>query len=278
MEKEEATPCQAHSPPQIPQRPASQLLGSVHLDLRCGAFWKMKREPVAIFIPQNLRTSPSSGQATPNSLLRLPQLLACHSGAAFEGSGDGMCFPQSFQVQLRCWPSTCIIQSFISFTEVMSLILNRRFFVRYLGFLMAGGSLQFISYAAEQKQLITIAWFVPASMSVSIQERLGFTESALPDDSTRKDSRSPAAIYIVAGTVVLATLCETLLKIYKDWRYGGIVIKRNGKGELELSNVPNVDSGTIIIDQGNNVKIIFREKERPSAKELMDSISILMKP
>ena len=82
MEKEEATPCQAHSPPQNPQRPASQLLGSVHLDLRCGAFWKMKREPVAIFIPQNLRTSPSSGQATPNSLLRLPQLLACHSGAA----------------------------------------------------------------------------------------------------------------------------------------------------------------------------------------------------
>jgi len=86
MEKEDATPCQAHSPPQIPQRPASQLLGSVHFDLRCGAFWKMKREPVAIFFPQNLRTSPSSGQATPNSLLRLPQLLACHSGAAFEGS------------------------------------------------------------------------------------------------------------------------------------------------------------------------------------------------
>jgi len=188
-----------------------------------------------------------------------------------------MCVPQSFKVLLRYWPSTCIIQGSLSFTEVMSMILNRRLLVRYLGFLMAGGSLQFRSFAVEQKQLITIAWYVPASMSVSIQESLGFTESAIPDESTRKDSRSPAAIYIVAGTVALATLCETLLKMYRDWRYGGIFIKRNRKGELELSSVPNVDSGTIIIDQGNNVKIIFREKERPSAKELMDSISILMK-
>ena len=142
---------------------------------------------------------------------------------------------------------------------------------------MAGGSLQFISFAAEQKQLITITWYVPASMSVSIQETLGLTESAIPDESTRQDSRSPAAIYIVAGPVALATLCETLLKIYKDWRYGGILIKRNRKGELELSNVPNVDSGTLIINQGNDVKIIFREKERPSIKELMDSISGLMR-
>ena len=159
----------------------------------------------------------------------------------------------------------------------MSLILNRRLFVRCVGIIMAGGSLQFISFAAEQKQLITITWYVPASMSVSIQETLGLTESAIPDESTRQDSRSPAAIYIVAGPVALATLCETLLKIYKDWRYGGILIKRNRKGELELSNVPNVDSGTLIINQGNDVKIIFREKERPSIKELMDSISGLMR-
>jgi hypothetical protein len=33
------------------------------------------------------RTSPSNGQATTSSQLRHPKLLACHSGAAFEGSG-----------------------------------------------------------------------------------------------------------------------------------------------------------------------------------------------
>ena len=163
-----------------------------------------------------------------------------------------------------------------SFTEAMSLVLNRRLFVRYFSFLMAGWSFQFISFAAEQKQLIAITWYVPASMSVSIQEMLGTTESAIPDESTRKYSRSPAAFYIVAGTVALANLCETLLKVYKNWRYGGIVIKRNRKGELELSNAPNVDSGTIIIDQGNNVKTVFREQERPGIKELMDSIKSLL--
>jgi hypothetical protein len=159
----------------------------------------------------------------------------------------------------------------------MSLILNRRLFVRYVGFLMAGGSLQFISFAAEQKQLVTIKWLVPASMSVSIQERLGFQDSAYPVESARRDSRSPAAIYIVAGTVALTTLCETLVKIYKDWKFGGILIKRNRNGDLELSSVPNVDSGTIIIDQGDNVKIVLREKERPRIKELIDSVGSLIR-
>jgi hypothetical protein len=36
---------------------------------------------------RHLRTSPSSGQAANNSLLRHLRLPACHSGAAFEGSG-----------------------------------------------------------------------------------------------------------------------------------------------------------------------------------------------
>jgi hypothetical protein len=34
----------------------------------------------------DLRTGPLSGQAAVSSLLRHPSLLACHSGAAFEGS------------------------------------------------------------------------------------------------------------------------------------------------------------------------------------------------
>jgi hypothetical protein len=83
MEKAEATQGRDHSPSQHPQRRESQLLGSVYFDWRCVAFWKVRSVPLAIFIPQSLRTSPSSGQATPSSLLRDPQLPACHSGAAF---------------------------------------------------------------------------------------------------------------------------------------------------------------------------------------------------
>jgi len=37
-----------------------------------------------------LRTSPSSGQATTRNLLRNPKLVACHSGAAFEGLTDSL--------------------------------------------------------------------------------------------------------------------------------------------------------------------------------------------
>jgi len=65
MDKAEATPDRDHSPSQHPQRRESQLRGSVYFDWRCVAFWKVRSVPLAIFIPQSLRSSPSSGQATP---------------------------------------------------------------------------------------------------------------------------------------------------------------------------------------------------------------------
>ena len=45
----------------------------------------MRRHADVVYGEATLLTSPSSGQATTNSLLRHPRLPACHSGAAFEG-------------------------------------------------------------------------------------------------------------------------------------------------------------------------------------------------
>ena len=93
MDKAEATPGRDHSPSQHPQRPESQLLGSVHFDWRCVAFWKVRSVPLAISIPQSLRTSPSSGQATLSSL---PATQGQRSKdredrAGTSGSGDQAC-------------------------------------------------------------------------------------------------------------------------------------------------------------------------------------------
>ncbi len=44
------------------------------------------RSAVVAFGEATLRTCPSSGQATKSSPLRLPRLLACHSGAALAGA------------------------------------------------------------------------------------------------------------------------------------------------------------------------------------------------
>ena len=131
--------------------------------------------------------------------------------------------------------------------------------------------------AAQQAQSATIEWYVPNEQSVDIQESLEFKGQAIPDESTREDDRSPALIYILVGAVALGTLAETLLKVYKDWKYGGIIVTKDKKGKLLIKSEPSLDRGTIIIDQGKEPKIIFKEKDEPKYKELMDALSALEK-
>jgi hypothetical protein len=77
--------------------------------------------------------------------------------------------------------------------------------------------------------------------------------------------------------VALGVLAKTLLDIYKDLKYGGIIIRRNKKGELLIENDPRLDHGTIIVDQGKEVKVIFKEKDQPQAKDLIDALAPLVK-
>ena len=82
----------------------------------------------------------------------------------------------------------------------------------------------FLPVAVGQEKLTPYIRYVPARKSVDIQKSLGFTGSAIPDKTTNDDSRSPAAIYIIAGSVALNTLSETVLKFYKNWKYGGMIL------------------------------------------------------
>lgn len=131
--------------------------------------------------------------------------------------------------------------------------------------------------SAKQEQAVTIKWYVPNEQSVDIQESLEFKGQAIPDESTREDDRSPALIYILVGAVALGTLAETLLNVYKDWKYGGIIVTKDKKGKLLIKSEPSLDRGTIIVDQGKEPKIIFKEKDEPKYKELMDALSALEK-
>jgi hypothetical protein len=141
---------------------------------------------------------------------------------------------------------------------------------------MLGDSIFLGSSAVGGEQLVPIIWYVPAERTISIQASLGLSGSAIPDVTTVDNSRSPAAIYILAGSVALGTLCETLLNVYKNWKYGGVLIRRDKKGRLELVNAPQIENGTIIVDQGNNVKVILGEKDKPDLSVLMNSLKVLI--
>jgi hypothetical protein len=156
-------------------------------------------------------------------------------------------------------------------------IIKRREFLGGLALAVFSSPFLSVLASAKQEQAVTIKWYVPNEQSVDIQESLEFKGQAIPDKSTQEDDRSPALIYILVGAVALGTLAETLLKVYKDWKYGGIIVSKDKKGKLLIKSEPILDRGTIIVDQGKEPKIIFKEKDEPKYKELMDALSALEK-
>ena len=77
--------------------------------------------------------------------------------------------------------------------------------------------------------------------------------------------------------VTLGSVAKTVLDIYKDAKYGGVIIRRDEKGELLIENNPSLDRGTLIIDQGDDIKVIFKENDQPKATELIESLTPLVK-
>jgi len=152
---------------------------------------------------------------------------------------------------------------------------KRRDLLKILFFMALCISTQRVLASDNKERPAIIEWSVPAEMSVEIQESLGFKGLALPRDAT-SDSRSPAVVYILIGAVALSSLADTLLKIYKDWKYGGIIVSRDARGRLVISNSPGLDSSIVILDRAKDAQIIFRSQNRPDPKEIINALSALL--
>ena len=127
----------------------------------------------------------------------------------------------------------------------------------------------------QETESITIRWRVPREQVKTVKEDLNFDGEITSDESTIEDSKGLPLIYIIAGAVAVSQLARTLLEVYRDVRYGGLVI-HNKDGEVLIDNDPRFSSGTLIIIQGEDVKV-FQDKNQPQTTELIDALKPLMK-
>ncbi|MGK7932233.1 MAG: hypothetical protein AB4041_12475 [Microcystaceae cyanobacterium] len=129
---------------------------------------------------------------------------------------------------------------------------------------------------AQENETVTIHWRVPREQVPTVRDDLNFQGKIIPDESTREDDRGLPLIYILIGAVALGSLAKTLLDIYKDARYGGVIVQKNDKGEIVIENDPRLDKGTIIVEQGDEIKVIFKKKDDPQTKELIEALTPLV--
>ena len=71
----------------------------------------------------------------------------------------------------------------------------------------------------------------------------------------------------MAGVVAVSQLARTLLAVYRDIRYGGIVV-HSKDGKVLIENDPRFSSGTLIIVQEDEVKV-FQNKNQPQLTEVI---------
>ena len=122
---------------------------------------------------------------------------------------------------------------------------------------------------------VDIQWRVPREQVRTVEEELNFEGEITGDKSTIEDSKGLPLIYIFAGVVAVSQLARTLLEVYRDLRYGGIVV-HSKDGKVLIDNDPRFSSRTLIIIQGDEVKVI-QDKDKPQPTDVINSLKPLLK-
>lgn len=128
---------------------------------------------------------------------------------------------------------------------------------------------------SQETNSVDIQWRVPREQVRTVEEKLNFDGEVTGDKSTIEDTKGLPLIYIFAGVVAVGQLARTLLQVYRDVRYGGLVV-HSKDGQVFIDNDPRFSSGSIIIIQGDEVRV-FQDKNQPQPSEVIDSLKPLMK-
>jgi hypothetical protein len=158
-----------------------------------------------------------------------------------------------------------------------NIFIQRRQFLKYLTISTILSILANRPALASGEKQVLIEWQVPAEQLILIRDSLDFKGKSIPVRQQKGGSRSPVLLYILVGTVGTAHLAETLLRMYKDWKYGGILITKGKNGSLQIESRPELDRGTIMINQGHELKIIQGSRDNPTLNDFIGLLAPLIK-
>jgi hypothetical protein len=109
------------------------------------------------------------------------------------------------------------------------------------------------SHYTHAEQIADIIWNVPRSQVQNLRDALNFQGQITPKSNPALERGLPV-LFVFAGAVAISTLARALVTVYKDMRYGGIVVTARD-GKLNIANDDRLDSGTIVVYNNQNIKV-----------------------
>ena len=129
----------------------------------------------------------------------------------------------------------------------------------------------------DNTELISIEWRIPREQVPVVRKELeSFNLEIEGDASTVDDTKGLPIIYIIIGIVTVGELAETLLKIYRDVRYGGLIVSLDEDGEVKIENDLRLPNETLIVTSKDEIEV-FRDKNKPQIIELIKALQNLKK-
>ena len=108
---------------------------------------------------------------------------------------------------------------------------------------------------------VHVRWRVPQAHVDSVREQLRF-RGDLAGDQTSVDSRGIPFFYILAGAVLVPYLADALIAVYRDVRYGGLLVQARG-GEIVIENDLRLPGGTLLVKSADGIEVYQSARADP---------------
>jgi hypothetical protein len=160
--------------------------------------------------------------------------------------------------------------------------LNRRCVLRSL-FLGAIANLSLLPFmagrnvatGATDSDLLRVRWRIPQGQLKRVQDRLrDFDGEITGDPLVPEDARGLPVIYLLVGTTFVSYLADALMAVYRDIKYGGLIIQAKPNGEFDIQNDRRLAGSTIIVKTPDGVEF-YRTRSAQTSTELIDVLTKL---
>lgn len=126
--------------------------------------------------------------------------------------------------------------------------------------------------AQSKNTLVDIRWRIPAEQVSEIQKILQASpENFSADTDSYLDDKALPLVYILISTTVAVEVARAILAIYKDARFGGVVVS-SIENKLVIENNPALPGGTIIIKDKNGSIVAHKNEQNTTLDNLITSL------
>jgi hypothetical protein len=128
--------------------------------------------------------------------------------------------------------------------------------------------------AAESDEKAEFVWHLPSDQLGTAQKYLGRNLNERPEPNSETDTRGFPLLLIVSAVAVLPQLAEAVIRVYRGFTNGGVLITSKG-GTLQILTDRRLPPDMVVVQSAQGVNVY--QAKGPSADDLLSPLKSILK-